>query len=265
MIPFAALETYLVRSDECCHPPMRRCAMEYLWNMLPTSLNYHQRVPTLVEDCYARNPIYLYQPHVLRSLALLSVRYNIIAILPLLYYYIAQWPLDWITDGVPAKSMRPDDPSPSPDGSRFPLPDFQVITILAGRAKLIQMRETKVFNFTDDFTSNGTEIQMPIKGCDGEKRKESGGTCFQWLMQLWFYMVRIGHIASPAALEVMNMGQWEVLKKNCCEACSRKVMEHMLAGRDEVWDALPGIFGLRSWEGVLERQKEVEAEFEKEF
>ena len=238
---------------------MRRCALEYLWNMLPTSLNYHQRVPSLVEDCYSQNPILFYKPHVLISLIELSQRHKLVAILPLLYYYVAQWPVDWIAEGVPASSMEFD--HPSPDDSRFPLPQSTVITVLAGREKLTRMRETKVFNFIQDFTSSGTALDVPIEGCNGEKRKETKEPCFQWLMRVWYYMNSYGFITRPSALDIMNMGQWEELKKYCCEVCARKVMEHMLTGRDEVWSTLPRLFGFYDWDDVVERQKKVEEEF----
>jgi hypothetical protein len=238
---------------------MRRCALDYLWNMLPTSLNYHQRVPTLVEDCYSEDPILLYKPHVLLNLVALAKRHQLIAILPLLCYYIAQWPVDWITDGVPATCMGFDHPS---GNSRFPLPRNLVITILAGREELIRMRETKVFNFMEAFTSGGTAPDIPVEGCDGGKRQETGETCFQWLMRVWFLMVRLRFIARPAALEIMNMGQWAELKKYCCEACAKRAVGHMLTGRDVVWDALPSVFGYHDWTYVVEQQKRVEEDFE---
>ncbi|KAF9648420.1 hypothetical protein BDM02DRAFT_3115457 [Thelephora ganbajun] len=262
-IPFIALKTYLERSDECFSPPMRRCALEYLWNMLPTSLNYHQRVPTLVGDCYSENPLLFYKPYVLLTLIFLSAQHQLVAILPLLYYYIAQWPVDWITDGVPAAYMEWN--NPSPDDSRFPLPRKHIIIVLAGRERLIHMRETKVFNFMDDFTSNGTTLDIPTQGCDGAKRQETGETCFEWLMRVWFFMSRFRFIARPSALEIMNMGQWAELKGNCCEACANRVMVHMLEGRDDVWKALPSAFGYHNWDFVVERQKCVEKDFEAEI
>jgi len=259
-----ALKTYLDRSEAHFIPAMRRCALEYLWNMLPTSLNYHQRVPTLVEDCHSENPILFYKPHVLLTLVFLSAKHQIFAILPLLYYYIAQWPIDWITDGVPAACMGYENTSSS-DDYRFPLPQNLAIIVLAGREKLVQMRETKVFNFMDGFTSNGMTLDVPTDGCDGAKRKETGETCFEWLMRVWFFMSRFGFIARPSALEVMNMGQWTELQKNCCEACAMRVIEHMLDGRDDVWKAIPGAFGFYAWDRVVERQKTVEKEFEAEI
>ncbi|KAF9783835.1 hypothetical protein BJ322DRAFT_881742 [Thelephora terrestris] len=260
VIPFVALKAYLERSDEGFVPAMRRCALEYLWNMLPTSLNYHQRIPSLVEDCYSENSTLVYKPHVLISLIELSEQHKLIAILPLLYYYIAQWPLDWITDGVPATSMEFE--YRSCEGYRFSLPQKEVVTILAGREKLIRMRETHVFNFIQDFTSSGTALDVPIDGCNGEKRKETGETCFQWLMRVWYYMNSYGFITRPTALDIMNMGQWAELKKYCCEVCAKKVMEHMLTGRDEVWNTLPRLFGFYNWDDVVKKQKKVEEEFE---
>lgn len=238
---------------------MRRCALEYLWNMLPTNLNYHQRIPTLVGDCYSEDPILFYKPHVLLRLVALAKRHQLIVILPLLYYYIAQWPVDWITDGVPATSLGFDLPSNDPS---FRLPRSLVVTILVGREKLIRMRESRVFNFIEAFTTSGTAVDDQVEGCDGGKRQETGETCFQWLMRVWFYMGRLGVIARPAALDIMNMGEWAELKKHCCEACAKRVIEHMLTGRDDVWHDLPGVFGHRDWTHVVEEQKKAEAEFE---
>ena len=240
-------------------PAMRRCALEYLWNMLPTSLNYHQRVPALVEDCYSENPILFYKPHVLRTLLLLSTKHQLVVILPLLYYYIAQWPVDWISDGIPAASMGYNNPSPGDE--RFLLPRNHAVIVLAGREKLIRMRETKVFNFMEDFTSSGVTLDIPTQGCDGAKRQETGETCFQWLARVWYFMNRFGFIARPSALEIMNMGQWTELQKNCCEACAQRVMEHMLDGRDDVWTAIPRIFGCHTWGLVVEQQKTIEESF----
>ena len=258
-IPFAALEAYLKRAHEDFVPAMRRCALEYLWNMLPTSLNYHQRVPTLIEDCYSEDPILFYKPHVLLRLVKLARDYKLIAMLPLLYYYIAQWPVGWITDGVPAASMGCDLPFDDPAS---PLPTDLAFTILAGREELRRMRESRVFNFMEAFTLSGTAVDIPVEGCDREKREETGETCFQWLMRVWFYMRRFGFIACPNALDIMNMGQWAELKKHCCEGCAKRAIEHMLIGRDGVWDALPSLFRLRDWTDVLERQKKEEASFE---
>ena len=247
-------------------PAMRRCALEYLWNMLPTSLNYHQRVPTLVEGCYSRNPALSYKPHVLLTLLALSTEYQLVALLPLLYYYIAQWPVGWITEGVPAASMEYEyNDSSSPGDSRFQLPQKQAIIVLAGRDKLIQMRGTKVFNFMEGFTSSGVTLDTPTPGCDGAKRQETGETCFEWLMRVWFFMNRLGFIARPTALDIMNMGQWTELRRNCCEACAERVIGHMLSGRDEVWKAIPGAFGCHTWDFVVEQQKTVEEGFEAEI
>lgn len=240
---------------------MRRCALEYLWNMLPTSLNYHQRVPTFVQGCYSGDPILFYKPHVVLSLVALAKQHRLMVILPLLCYYIAQWPVDWITDGVPAASMGFDLP---PNDSPSRLPRSLVIIILAGREKLIRMRETKVFNFMEAFTLSGTTVDVPIEGCDGKERPETGETCFHWLMRVWFYMGCLGLIACPAALDIMNMGQWTELKKYCCEACAKMVIEHMLTGRDAVWDALPSVFGYCDWAYVIEQQKNTEERFETE-
>ena len=227
--------------------------------MLPTNLNYHQRIPTLVEDCYSEHSDLFYKPHLLLNLAALAKRHQLITILPLLYYYIAQWPIEWITDGVPVTAMEFNSP-PNDPGVR--LPQSLVVTILAGREKLIRLRETKVFNFMESFTLNGTSIDFPIGGCDGEKRQKTGETCFQWLMRAWFFMGRSGFIARPAALDIMNMGQWAELKRHCCEPCAKRVMEHMLTGRDDIWDALPSVFGYHDWTYVLEQQQKVEEEFE---
>jgi hypothetical protein len=117
------------------------------------------------------------------------------------------------------------------------------------------MRETKVFNFMEGFTSSGTTLDIPTQGCDGAKRKETGETCFEWLMRVWFFMSRFGFIARPSALDIMNMGQWAELQKNCCEACAMRVMEHMLDGRDDVWKAIPSAFGWYAWDFVVEQQK----------
>ena len=240
---------------------MRRCALEYLWNMFPTSLNYRQRVPTLVDDCYSEHPILFYKPHVLLTLLFLSKEYQLVAILPLLYYYIAQWPLDWITKGVPADCMEYGHTTVSGD-HRFPLPRKHAIIVLAGREKLIRMRETKVFSFMEGFTSNGVTLDTPTQGCDGAKRSETGETCFEWLMRVWFFMSRFGFFARPSALEVMNMGQWKELQKNCCEECGLRVMEHMLDGRDDVWKAIPDAFGYHTWDFVVGQQKTIEQDFE---
>jgi hypothetical protein len=259
IIPFAALHTYIEWSGEYFVPAMRRCALEYLWTMFPTNLNYHQRVPTLVEDCYSENPILFYEPHVLISLVTLAKQYNLIAILPLLCYYIAQWPVDWIAHRVPKKSLGLVSSCLDFD---FRLPKSLATTILAGREKLIRMRETQVFNFIEAFTSNGTTPDFPIQGCDGEKRAETGETCFQWLMRVWFCMRRHGFIARPDALDIMNMGQWTELKKHCCQSCAKMVITHMLTGRDGIWDSLPSVFGYGDWTHVVEQQKKVEKEFE---
>ena len=240
---------------------MRRCALEYLWHMLPTSLNYHQRVPSLVDDCYSEHPILVYKPYILYSLALISAEYQLVAVLPLLYYYIAQWPVDWITHGVPADSMESPNPGPT-DNFRYQLPRIHAVTVLAGREKLIRMRENKVFNFIEGFTLSGMTLDFPTLGCDGAKRQETGGTCFEWLMRVWFFMNCQGSIARPSALDIMNMGQWMELQKYCCEACGTRVMEHMLRGRDDVWKDIPSAFGYDSWDLVIQEQRNVEKCFE---
>lgn len=238
---------------------MRRCALEYLWNMLPTSLNYHQRVPTLVEDCYSGSPDLLYKPHVLHTLILLATQHQLVTILPLLYYYIAQWPMEWIVHGVPARFMGYNHSSPH---DRFPLPQVHMTIVLEGREKLIRMRQKKVFNFMEDFTMSGTTLDFPTQGCDGAKREETGETCFGWLMRVWFFMVRLGTIGRPAALVTLNVGQWRELQKNCCHACGSRVMRHMLEGQDDVWKDIPGVFGYHTWDFVVEQQREVEKNFE---
>lgn len=235
--------------------------MEYLWNMLPTNLNYHQRVPALIEGCYSEHPDLIYKPHVLLTLARLSTKYQLIAILPLLYYYIAQWPIDWIAYGVPADCMGFDDTS-CPDGPREPLPQEHAAIVIVGRERLIQMRGNTVFNFMEDFTECGTMVDFPTPGCDGAKRKETGETCYEWLVRVWFSMHRLGFIARPSALEIMNMGQWTELQSNCCELCGGRVIRHMLDGRDSVWKAIPNTFGYSTWDLVVERQREVEKNFE---
>lgn len=232
--------------------------------MLPTNLNYHQRVPTLVEDCYSEHSTLFYKPHVLLTLISLSTRYRLVAILPLLYYYIAQWPLDWITEGVPTCRMECGDPHLY-GHERYSLPQEHALIVLGGREKLSQMRETKVFNFMEGFTSSGVTLDVPTQGCDERKRKETGETCFEWLMRVWFLMSRIGFITRPSALDIMNMGQWKELQKNCCEVCAQRVMEHMLDGRDDVWEEIPGIFGYDTWDHLVEQQKDIEQDFEAEI
>jgi len=238
---------------------MRRCALEYLWNILPTSLNYHQRVSCFVDGCYSKNTILVYKPYILYSLALIATEYQLIAILPLLYYYIAQWPIDWITDGVPPSAMETSCRG-APDNSRYLLPQTHTLKILAGREKLIRMRESKVFNFMEDFTISGTTLDFPTLGCDGEK-KEAGVTCFEWLMRVWFIMNRDGFISRPSALDIMNMKQWMELQDYCCGACGRRVMKYMLKGRDCVWEDIPRTFGHGSWDTVIGEQREVEGRF----
>lgn len=228
--------------------------------MFPTNLNYHQRVPTLVEDCYSENPALVYKPHVLFTLILLSAQHQLVAILPLIYYYIAQWPMDWITNGVPGSHMEYDYTTTRND-FRFKLLPEHAMIVLVGREKLIRMRENTVFNFIEDFTSSGVTLDLPTRGCDGEERPETGETCFEWLMRLWYSMCRFGFIARPSALDIMNMGQWAELQKNCCKACSGRVIEHMLNGRDDVWKSIPGAFGCYTWEFVVEQQKGVEKGF----
>ena len=127
------------------------------------------------------------------------------------------------------------------------------------------MRETRVFNFMEGFTSSGVKLDRPTPGCDTAKREETGETCFEWLMRVWFSMSCSGFIARPSALEIMNMGQWAELQKNCCEACAKRVMEHMLGGRDDVWEAIPGAFGYHSWDTVIKEQRAVEEGFEAEI
>ena len=228
-----------------------------MWSMLPTSLNYYLHYPTPVEGCYSEDHTRSYKPHVLLNLVSLAQRYQLVAILPLLHYCIAQWPVDWITYGVPPSFMGFDPPF---NNSCLRLPPDLVYTIIAGREKLIRMRETWVFNFMEAFTSNGTAVDIPIEGCDGERRQ--GETCFKWLMQVWFHMGRFGFIARPAALDIMNMNQWAYFKENCCKACARRAISHMLIGRDDVWDALPSVFGYHDWTDVIERQRKVEEAFE---
>lgn len=147
----------------------------------------------------------------------------------------------------------------------FPLSPKHKIIVLAGRERLIQLRETNVFNFMEDFTTSGTALDFPTLGCDGAKRKETGETCFEWLMRVWFFMNRSRHIARPSALEIMNMGQWMELQKNCCESCGWRVMGHMLNGRDIVWKGIPSVFGCYTWDIVVEQQKDVEKDFEAEI
>ena len=252
---------YLRRSEAHFIPAMRRCALEYLWNMLPTNLNYHQRVPSLVEDCYSKNPSLVYKPCILYSLAVISAEYQLVAVLPLLYYYIAQWPIDWITHGVPAASMESPYPG-APDDCLYRLPRKHAVTVLAGREKLIRMRVTKVFNFMNDFTISGTTLDVPTLGCDGAERQESGGTCFEWLMRVWFDMNAKDSIAHPSALDIMNMGQWMELQKYCCKACGMEVVRHMLGGQDDVWQGIPSAFGYYSWDLVIQQQRDVEKCFE---
>ena len=224
--------------------------------MFPTDLNYHQRVPTLVEDCYSADPPHIYKPYVLLTLAVLSTKYQLVAILPLLYYYIAQWPIDWIIHGVPASCVGYD--HGYPDSFLFELPPEHAQAVLVGREKLIQMRRIQVFNFMEDFTLNGVTLDFPTPGCDGEKWQETGETCFEWLMRIWFFMYRLGSIARPSALDVMNMGQWMELRRNCCQACGERVIKHMLEGRDDVWEKIPGAFGYKTWDFVVGEQKNVE-------
>jgi len=155
---------------------------------------------------------------------------------------------------------------PSPhDPEQYPLPLKHAIIVLGGRDKLIRMRETRVFNFVESFTSSGIVLDVPTEGCDRRKRKETWETCFEWLMRVWFFMSRCGFTARPSALDIMSMGQWKELRKNCCEACAQRVMEHMLDGRDYVWKAIPGIFGGETWDLVVEQQKEIEKDFEAEI
>lgn len=120
------------------------------------------------------------------------------------------------------------------------------------------MREAKVFNFMEAFTTSGTAIDLPIEGCHGKERKETGGTCFQWLKQVLFHMGCSGFIARPATLDIMNMGQWAEFEKHCCKTCAIKAISHMLADRDRVWDALPSVFGYHDWAYIVGQQKKVE-------
>ena len=63
----------------------------------------------------------------------------------------------------------------------------------------------------------------------------------------------------------MNMDQWAELQKNFCEACAKRVMEHMLGGRDDVWEAIPRAFGYHSWVTVVKKQRAIEEDLEAEI
>ena len=124
------------------------------------------------------------------------------------------------------------------------------------------MRESQVFSFMEKFTISGTTLDLPTLGCDGSERQETGVTCFEWLMRVWFFMNSKGSIAHPSALDIMNMEQWMELQKYCCKACARVTMEHMLGGRDNVWKDIPSAFGYHSWDLVIQQQRIVEKCFE---
>lgn len=253
------------------YEPLRRCAIEYLWNMFrklftnyishfhslvpATSLNYHHKVPCFVADCYAEDPALLYEPSLLYDAIQLSDEYKIVTILPMVYYYIAQWPIEWITEGLPSSEMI--DVARYNQKKRYKMSATHVIRILRGRTLLTEARRDRVFSFLDQFTT-GTKLENPTAGCPLTE-DESGDTCFDWLMRVHMYLSRQKVFDRPNALEIMNAAQWVAFRKHLCNPCAQRVLKHILRGRDEVWMHVPGWFNCKSWEEVLEDQNLIEA------
>jgi hypothetical protein len=180
--------------------------------------------------------------------------YDLSIVLPLLYYYIAQWPLDWITDGLPGSYLH--NIPTEEKGRLYKLPAKHAIKVLKGRSLLIEARRELVFNYIGEFSSS-TKIEKPTPGCPQTER-DSGETCFGWLMRVHLYLTKEKHIDKPNALEIMNMAQWAAFRKHSCDACAKKVMRYMLKGRDRVWENLPSYFGCKSWEVCLGDQQALE-------
>jgi len=250
------IKILLKRSKIHDNVAMRRCALEYLWNMFPTSLNYHHRIPCFVSDCYSDDPSLLYDPYLLYTVIQMADEHRLLFVLPLLYYYIAQWPLDWISEGLPGWEMP--DILPGTRDRRFKLPQEHAIRILKGRSLLIEARREIVFNYVSEFSS-GVKLEHPTPGCP-QTVLDNGETCFGWLVRVHTYLRKEKYIDKPNALEIMNTAQWKAFRKHLCDACAKRVMRHMLKGRDEVWESLPKWFGCKSWEEALGDQHENEAQ-----
>lgn len=197
----------------------------------------------------------LYAPSILFDAIYLADEYKLVTILPLVYYYIAQWPVEWITDGLPGWEMP--EAAESDQEKRFKLPVQHIIRILKGRNALIDARRDQIFNFLDQFTT-GTKLETPTLGCPMTEG-QGGETCFDWLMRVHLYLRRQKFVDKPNALEVMNAAQWAAFRKHLCDPCAKRVLKHMLHGRDEVWVHVPGWFSCKPWEEILRDQKSIEA------
>jgi hypothetical protein len=201
----------LKRSRVNDNPRMRRCALEYLWNMFPTSLHYHHRVPCFVEGAYFSDHTLVYHPGLLYQVLLMAEEHQLVAILPLLYYYIAQWPNDWIARGLPREYMI--GLKPEQEKRYFKIPYRHQFRIVLGKISLTNTRHDLAFNFIDEFTT-GSKLEHPTVGCPWAE-EDGPETCFKWLLQVDDYLRKPKFLNKPNALEIMNTAQWEAFGSIC--------------------------------------------------
>ncbi|KAJ7605687.1 hypothetical protein DFH06DRAFT_256446 [Mycena polygramma] len=193
---------------------LRRRALLHLSAALPRSL-------AEFDSC---NPLFPFgSRESVFSLLLLVHNLGLTWALPMVLYYASCFDVEDITDGVVF------------DGTRVHLPAALQRLGLVGRSKLTMIQNHDSYRFLR---------YLPCEGC------LSRDECRD---RVRLFLDRVTGLLIVDPLSLFNDGSWASFHL-ICTACSLAAQPEHKATRQRVWDELPAVFGLESWE-TLEKAR----------
>ncbi|KIJ60506.1 hypothetical protein HYDPIDRAFT_170143 [Hydnomerulius pinastri MD-312] len=176
------------------------------------------------------NPIYVEHRKFAEENAIelvnLARQIGLLEILPCALYYCARLPIDTILDGKGANTLSAAD----------------VLACLLGKEQLLKLQREKTHPFI---------WQAPKPNIkDRRTRRCTDGTCVCGGQHGKFLKyLQEKDLSTPFPLELFD--QWHIVGR-CVYCAAHLIVAHQEA-RESVWKDLPAVFGLGSWEDIMER------------
>lgn len=189
-----------------------------------------QKIPCTLSDFLSTRSEYLrhhhdYPPSTRIRIINLARETNVPELLPFAFYQCAR--LDWklLLNGTYSDVLSWRDKA----------------ICFAGRERLIDAQKTYTHSFLVDFKPSSACLRPG--GCGFPSR----GRNFNWDLLRNFFRV-------PQALEPLNLNLWDPPIYSFCRRCEDNLQEEHRKGWECIWEMLPGIFELGSWEEIRKTQ-----------